>query len=441
MRPILLVSAVLLLLAACGSPTSTDGGTGGGGGVGGGAGGGSGGGVGGGSGGGVGGGTGGGSGGGSGGGTGGGVGGGAGDAGCPRLPGPADRTRFVVASHPFPADGGSKDDQYEVFTFSPTGALTPTGQFFRMGRASAPDAPIAFTPDGKVGLVPQEDGTLGVFTLDTAGTATVVHARYAGAFYAGKVLVDAAGARAWITDSNVQANGGGLYTVDINCDGSLSNERYALAGDGVTAAAWLSGQTQLAAAARAFTGSPSMQDLHLVDTSAATPAVLSSATGFSDRDALAATVTVSHDDRWVAFSDNGFASGSRVAIFEKTGSTLTGRQVLSTPNPMSVAFSPWGTGGLVVNSDGADHYRRLDFSGGAFSVASSPLPYVHGRPQLPGAPVMIARGQLTGRLLIAELDAIRQLQFEPDGGITDVSKTPAGGTGSGQILGTLGVTP
>ncbi|MEW5738259.1 MAG: hypothetical protein AB1938_05000 [Myxococcota bacterium] len=373
-------------------------------------------------------------------GMGGGGGGGTGDAGCPRTPGDANRTRVVVASHPFPSDGGSKDDQYEVFTLSPTGTLTSTGQFFRMGRASAPDAPIVFTPDGKVGLVPQEDGTLGVFTLDQSGVATVVHAKYAGAFYAGKVLVDASGTLAWITDTNTQANGGGLYTVDIGCDGTLSNERYVLPGDFVAGAEWLSGKTQLIAAARAFTGTPAMQDLHLVDLAGASPAVLASTTGFPDRDAIASTVSASHDDRWVAFADNGFSVGSRIGIFEKVGATLVSRQVLQTPNPLGVAFSPFGTWGLVVNSDTADHYRRLDFSGGAFSVGST-INYVHGRPQLPAAPVMISRGALTGRVLIAELDAVRQLQFEPDGGITDVSKTPAGGTGSGQILGTLGVTP
>ena len=42
---------------------------------------------------------------------------------------------------------------------------------------------------------------------------------------------------------------------------------------------------------------------------------------------------------------------------------------------------------------------------------------------------------------LESLDAIRQLQFERDGGITDVSSTPAGLTGNVQILGTIGVTP
>ena len=362
------------------------------------------------------------------------------DAGCPRVPGPVDATRFVVASHPFPNDGGSKDNQYEVFSLSPTGTLAATGQFFRMGRASLPDQPIVFTPDGRVGIASQEQGSLGVFRIDEAGAVTVVHTQLTGNFYAGKVLISASGDKVYITDSNTLANGGGVYSMDIGCDGTLSNEQLVLAGDFAAAAAWFSGRTQLAVASRSLGASATMQDLHLADVSGATASVLASATGFPDRDAIAAYISVSADDRWVAVPDNGFAAGSRIAMFERTGTTLTGRQVVSTPNPTAVAFSPFGTVGLVVNTDGMDNYRRLDFNGTSFTV-SAPLSYVHGRPQLPGAPVMIARGQLNGRLLIAELDAVRQLQFQPDGGITDVAKTPAGGTGNGQILGTLGVTP
>jgi hypothetical protein len=98
---------------------------------------------------------------------------------------------------------------------------------------------------------------------------------------------------------------------------------------------------------------------------------------------------------------------------------------------------------LVVNSDGHDAYRALDYANPPmpWSVATNPLPYVNGNPQLPDAVDLLTRGPLRGMMFIAELDAVRALRFESDGGIVDVSRTTAGGTGNEQILGTLGVQP
>jgi hypothetical protein len=54
---------------------------------------------------------------------------------------------------------------------------------------------------------------------------------------------------------------------------------------------------------------------------------------------------------------------------------------------------------------------------------------------------VIDRGSLNGRVLVPALSSIRQLQFEADGGIRDVSNTPASFTGSMQSIGALGVQP
>ena len=78
---------------------------------------------------------------------------------------------------------------------------------------------------------------------------------------------------------------------------------------------------------------------------------------------------------------------------------------------------------------------------GTFSFGATPLAYTHGRPQLPSPPLMLERGALRGRVLVGELDSVRQLQLESNGSITDVSKTPVSGTGSGQIIGAIGVSP
>ena len=97
----------------------------------------------------------------------------------------------------------------------------------------------------------------------------------------------------------------------------------------------------------------------------------------------------------------------------------------------------------MVNTDSADHYRLLTWTTsplGGFTV-SAPITYAYGRPQLPTVSLMIDRGSLEGRVFSGGLDAIRQLQFERDGGITDVASTPVSGRGSAQIVGTIGITP
>ncbi len=364
------------------------------------------------------------------------------DAGCLAMVTPADGVRRLVVSHPFPADGGSKDNRFEVFTVAADGVLTATGTEFRMGVAGDYTSPIIFTTDGRIGFVAQEDGTIGVFRFE-GPNVVVVNAAFDGNFSAGKLLLQPSGDKLWVTDFNTQNNGGGVYSVDIGCDGALSNVQWVLPGNNASGAVFLRDRAELIVTARSLASSAVMQDVHVVDVTQATaPVVLSSATGFPDRDAIAPMVALSRGARFVAVPDTGFGAGDRVAFFEKTGTRLASRGVMNVSAPGGLAFSPFADEGLVMSTDGADQYVHFSWNtaGTSFSVTGN-LPYAHGRPQLPGAPVMISRGQLEGRLFIAELESIRQLQFNRDGGVTDISKTPASGTGSAQILGTLGVTP
>jgi hypothetical protein len=54
--------------------------------------------------------------------------------------------------------------------------------------------------------------------------------------------------------------------------------------------------------------------------------------------------------------------------------------------------------------------------------------------------VLMDRGALTGRVLVAELAGVRQVQFELDGTVTDLGLTKFL-TGSESITGALGVQP
>lgn len=152
---------------------------------------------------------------------------------CPRTLRPADADRFVVVSHPF-TEAGEKGKDYEVLKLTSDGTLTRTPTTFRMGMAL--EGEIAFTPDGRVGVVAQIDGTVGVFELSADGASVrVVHPAFRNGFYAKRVAVDATGTRVLILDSQVAKNGGGLYEARIGCDGSLTDERKLTSAGGIGA--------------------------------------------------------------------------------------------------------------------------------------------------------------------------------------------------------------
>ena len=139
--------------------------------------------------------------------------------GCGRTARPADGPRKVVVSAPY-GDGGAAATSYRVLDLTAAGELSDSGASFQMGRAF--DGEIAFTPDGAVGIVAQDDGTLGVFRFDDSGAAEVVHAAFAGDFYAARVVMDPGGDVAYVIDTQWRENGGGIYRVAIGCDGTLT---------------------------------------------------------------------------------------------------------------------------------------------------------------------------------------------------------------------------
>lgn len=346
-----------------------------------------------------------------------------------------------MASHPFPGDGGSKDNRYEVFDVSASGSVTPTGTIFQMGTANSAESLVTFTPDGVVGLVVQDDGTLGVFRFDDGGTPTVVNPGFSGGFYANHILMSPNGNTAWVIDMDTPNNGGGLYQVAIACDGTLSSLGQVLSGDAPTAGTWLNTRPGVAMIAARGMGPVDGGQAYLVDFNGSAPTVVGMTHPFPDPDAIPPTVSLTPDDAFAAIPDDGFLAGDRLAIVVGDGGSYANSQLLTTSSPIGVGFSPFARRGLVVNTNGTDGFHALDFINGSWQVAATALPYTFGKPQLPGAPDLLTRGALEGWMFIAELDSVRVLRFDPDGGITDVSKTMAAGSGIDQILGTLGIQP
>jgi hypothetical protein len=365
--------------------------------------------------------------------------GGSGGGACTRQPGPADGPRKVLVSHPFSA-AGTKTDVWEVLDLDASGTLSRPGVTFHMGPAFMGRA--VFTPDGLVAISAQDDGTLGVVRFDH-GAPTVVHAAFKAPFYAGAVLMEPAGDAALVLDSEWRNIGGGVYRIPIGCDGTLGEAAliapaklpYALARLGQTPSRVLLGSADVL-------DSKAGDNAFLLDLGAA-PSVVAGAAAFPDDQAIVSSVALTRDDTFGLFADNGLGVGDRVAVVAVTPTGLTPLQVL-TPikDPVAIVTSPFDNSAIVASGEGNAVYT-LGFDAAAaaapFTVTGH-VTYVGAKPQLPGAAILLERGALRGRVLLAELSGVRQLRFEQAGGVTDLGLFDLG-AGNESTVGVIGVQP
>ncbi|MBX3186733.1 MAG: hypothetical protein KF819_06945 [Labilithrix sp.] len=355
---------------------------------------------------------------------------------CPRKPREADRPRKVVISHPFKA-AGTKGTAFEVLDLSAAGALTKANVTFDMGTAN--QTPIVFTPDGAVGLVAQDDGSVGAFVLDDAGVK-VVHAAFTGDFYAHAIVVDATGTRAFVLDAQTDDNGGGVYELAIGCDGALTSKGRVIPGGTAHAMTLLPGDPTkaLLSAGKAF-ASPAGDDAHLVDLGALS--LVASGKAYGSGNAIVSSVAVMPNGKHALVADDSAVAGSRVAVV--TLPAIAPVQTLTTEYPAAVVASPFGNAALVLNDDSTDELTVLSYdernTAAPFAIKGR-VAYQFPKPQIPIAAAMIERGALQGRVLISENLAVRQVQFTPQGDVTDVEKFSVG-AGIPNIVGVVGVQP
>lgn len=364
---------------------------------------------------------------------------GSGGGACARKLGPADGPRKVLVSHPFSA-AGTKADLWEVLDLDAAGALSRPGVTFHMGPAFMGRA--AFTPDGLVAISAQDDGTLGVVRFDD-GAPTVVHAAFKGPFYAEAVYMEPGGDAALVLDAEWRNIGGGVYRIPIGCDGALGEAAliapaklpYALARLAQSPSRVLLGSADVL-------DSQAPDNAFLLDLGAA-PSVVAGGAAFPDDQAIVSSVALTRDDAFGLFADNGLGVGDRVAVVSVTGTAVTPLQVLSPiKDPVSVVTSPFDNSAIVASGEGNAVYT-LGFDA---SSASAPytvtghVTYVGNKPQLPGAAILMERGALKGRVLLAELSGVRQLRFEQAGGVTDLGLYDLG-SGNESTVGVIGVQP
>ncbi len=359
--------------------------------------------------------------------------------GCPRWPTDADVSRPVVISHPY-TDGGDSSDEWELLRLSTSGDLSATGTTFTMGRATGGE--VVFTPDGRIGLVAQEDGTVGAFVVE-GNSVTVLEAGFDPGFYASRVVMSGLGAYAWVLDSQWRENGGGVYRIFIECDDTL---RY----EGLMAPARLPYELlpgpyvdQVVLVAADVYNSAAGNDVHVLDTGEQ-PGVIRGADAFADDEQIVSAATFTGERSHILVADNNSfsASGNRIAVLSIDRYTLSMEQTITgIEDPYDLVASPFDDAILVVSGFG-DAVHVLDFD----PQASPPVTYrgeptyVGGSPQLPGNAVMIDRGSQRGLILLAENTGVRRLRFADGAVVTDLGLTPTG-AGLAGIPGALGVAP
>lgn len=373
---------------------------------------------------------------------------------CHASPLPADRIRKVVVSHPFNAQQNAASD-FEVFELDASGAITQPNVHFTLGPTT--DGRIAFTPDGAIGLVAEDDGSLGVFRFDASGAPVVVAAAQTGSYSATRVVMDPSGARAFILDDQTENNGGGIYSVAIACDGTLTDEGLlASARLPVTVLPIDGGEAVIVA--KGVLGVPPPEDAGA--DGAATPGndavlvawpqpakVLATADPFGDDNAIVSDATLTSDGRFVLLGDNSSfsATPNRVGVLALRGGAMTAAGVVANVNdPESLVASPFDETVLATSAFGNALFvlQPSADAGPAPFVLRGPVAYAGPAPQLPGQAVMIGRGALRGRVLIAENLAIRQVQFAAGGAVTDLGPTSAGDPNAfTTIVGCIGVQP
>ncbi len=362
-------------------------------------------------------------------------------ASCARDLGPADRARYVVISLPYD-DQGAKAKAWSVWQLSTEGALTDLGHRFEMGRGWAGN--VVFTPDGEIGLVAQEDGKVGAFRLDADGKPEVIDAALDVGASASSVVMDPSGERAYVLSNQWREHGGGVWALDITCEGEIRPAGQVFSSRLPAAMLWVDDKRAVIAAEDVMESAADL-DLHLLSWDS-DPSVMASAALFEGDGAVVASAAIGPGSRYVLVGDNAAFSEvpNRVAVAEITSSGLEMRQVLQPiEDPYSLAISPFDGTALVMSGFG-DAIFQLEFDAGnptaPYSMAGQ-LAYKGPKPQIPGSTAMVERGALKGLVLVAENTSIRQIQFPPEGGARDLGGTPVGDDGFTSIPGVIGIQP
>lgn len=336
--------------------------------------------------------------------------GGGGAPACDELA-PADRDRFVVVGRPAIPD-------YQVLVLSETGELTATEHTFTMGEAN--DIPIAFTPDGRIGVAVQNDGSLGVFTLAEDGTPTVVDPAFQPGgnmeFYASSVIMSPEGDHLISVSQNWPESGGGLYRVDLDCATGTPT----LVGKQIESKnAWsvLSlGGGRWAIAGKGAGGVEDGTEVH--DIREGNPWTRAGgAEAWPHQDAIMDGFAAARDGSFLLVGDTAaFTPDPNVVSFvgvDANGFSSKGVPV-EVEDPFAILVGPSSRVALIASGFGdALFVADVDPTAAEPIAIRGEVAYVKN-PQLPGKMTMVERGSLDGLVLGSDVEGVRIVRFVGD---------------------------
>jgi hypothetical protein len=142
------------------------------------------------------------------------------------------------------------------------------------------------------------------------------------------------------------------------------------------------------------------------------------------------------------FAANGNTCGIvRLSGLGSAAPAITRVQVIpKLVDPSGIACSPFHNAAVISTGQGNSLVRiSYDPSDAKVPFANAgPVPYTGGGPQLPGTGAAAsAAGASPGRVFVAELSGVRQLQFQAGGSVTDLGLFSFG-SGTGNICGGIG---
>ena len=300
---------------------------------------------------------------------------------------------------------------------SADGTLSRPGKVLEM--AGPTQGIPSFTPDGAVAIVPMgEKAGLASIVFDAQGNAKIATASFApdGKLYADRVVIDETGSRAFVLDSNVDKNGGGIYEVRIACDGTLSLVGKVLASEKAAQLALLTGTKGVYAGG--ILGKS--EDLHAFELPAAPgdAKATASLSVFGDGKSVASSLTATPDGKYVVVTDTGYEVGNRLAVVDV--GTFTTKQRLTVDAPEAFVVSPFGNAMMLVQSDTFDAYVPVTYA------PDAPAPLALGtkisaskKVELPTRPQVMKNGALKGFVYVVEVSGIRTLRFDGQGKLAD----------------------
>lgn len=350
--------------------------------------------------------------------------------GCRAGRGAPDRLRYGVVAHPYD-ESGAPSDAWEVLALAADGTVTRPGRTFEMGRATG--GPVVFTPDGSLGVAVQEDGTLGVFTLDAEGVPSVVHAGF-GDFYASAVTMDRSGERLQVLDGNWPENGGAVIEATIDCDDGTLSVKGPWLGSKLASGLHLLPDGRSVLVADGVVGEDAPHEAWLLD---AEGEVLGGSAVFPDDEAIVSTSALTPDGGHLLVGDfSAFFLPNRIGVVAIGDTGLTALDVVS-PVEDPVAIVPWG-GRVLVASGFGDALLAFAWDEGTLTPLGE-LAYVGAPPQLPSAAVTLDLGDGRARIAVAEVSGIRTVLA--DGTSLVDEGLSSFGEGLAQIAGAVGFQP